>query len=152
MHAFECIVSWRKVTHLSITTRGTFGCRTISDTIATCSIEAEKLCTNALVFEACWSAPISPTLCIECKERSWKLPPEGFIFMRSIMQAACSISTKKTAINYSYFQLNKINYLRKWWKLWTLHADHLKPRSVCLRSDIMYPSSHLHFSAPGPPR
>lgn len=114
MHSNVCIVSWKnpfiKVTHLTITTRGTFGCRTISNTIATCSIKAEKLCTNAFIFEACWRASISSTLCIECKESSWKLSPEGFIFMRSIMQTACSISTTtKMAINYFVliFQLNK---------------------------------------------
>lgn len=44
------------------------------------------------------------------------------------------------------------NYFKKWWKLWTLHGDHLKPRSVCRRSDMIYPSSQRHFSAPGPPR
>jgi hypothetical protein len=34
----------------------------------------------------------------------------------------------------------------------TLHWDHLKPRSVCLRSDMMKPSSHGQCVAPGPPR
>lgn len=52
------------------------------------------------------------------------------------------------------FALAKKNgaHFRKWWKLCTLHGDHLKPRSVCLKSDIIYPSSQRHFSAPGPPR
>lgn len=44
------------------------------------------------------------------------------------------------------------SYLRKWWNDDTLHGDHLKPFSECLKSLIMNPSSQRHFSAPGPPR
>ena len=32
------------------------------------------------------------------------------------------------------------------------HELHLKPRSVCLRSDIIKPSSHGQRVAPGPPK
>jgi len=45
-----------------------------------------------------------------------------------------------------------LSYLRKWWNEATVHGDHLKPFSVWRKSLIIYPSSHRHFSAPGPPR
>lgn len=143
------------MTHLTITAWWTFGSRTISHTIATGGIETKELCTHAFIFEASRCAAVSSALCIEREERSWQLSPEGFIFMRCIVQTTGSITTKEEikGLIYIHFStiINKF-YFRKWWKLWTLHADHLKPRSVCLKSDIIYPSSHLHFSAPGPPK
>ena len=43
-------------------------------------------------------------------------------------------------------------HFRKWWNCLTVQCDHLKPLDVCLRSDMMKPSSHRHLRAPGPPR
>lgn len=93
---------------------------------------------------------------------------QSFVFVGCVMQAARRIATvwmererehlmallkheplsrrKEEEIRVDY------NYFKKWWKLCTLHGDHLKPRSVCRKSDMMYPSSQRHFSAPGPPR
>ena len=47
---------------------------------------------------------------------------------------------------------NEVTYFKKCLNCSTEHEDHLKPRSVCLKSLMMKPSSQGQRVAPGPPR
>jgi hypothetical protein len=46
----------------------------------------------------------------------------------------------------------EVTYFKKCLNCSTEHEDHLNPRSVCLKSLMMNPSSHGHRVAPGPPK
>lgn len=77
----------------SITAWWTFCSRSIGHTVTACCIEAEKLCANSFIFEACRCATIATTLCVQRKQCARQWTSQCIIFMRSIVQTAGCVAT-----------------------------------------------------------